>query len=175
MKKIGQLNIRTDIELLASFTGIAEQMGQTPSTLAVNVIKDFVQIYHYKIQRGDISLSKPILKKIFETIDPKRIDEIAEFTSNFIITEIRQQEGKLTYEIILEHFIKWNKGRIQFNRIHQDDSDMIVAKHGLCRTWSEMQCKTYAKCFELVGETIRGMGFDSEDSYYIEVVRHSNS
>ena len=63
MKKIGQLNIRTDIELLASFTGIAEQMGQTPSTLAVNVIKDFVQIYHYKIQRGDISLSKPIIKR----------------------------------------------------------------------------------------------------------------
>ena len=175
VKKTAQVNGQLDSDVYAILLDISKEQNIKPSTLVGKIVTDFVQYHHYKIQRGDISLSKPILKKIFETIDPKRIDEIAEYTANFIMSEIRQQEGKLTYEVILEHFIKWNKGRIQFNRIHQDDSDMIVSKHGLCRTWSEVQCKTYAKCFELVGETIREIGFDSEDSYYIEVIRHSNS
>jgi len=175
MVKTAQFNLRMDVDIISGLTDIAETTGISTNALAARALTDYVQIYHYKIQRGDITLSKPIIKKIFEKIDPSEIEDIAEYSANFIVSEIRVQEGKPTYEILLDHFMKWNKGRLQFNRIPQDESDLIVAKHSIGRNWSELQCKIYAKCFELIGETIKDTGYDFEDSYYIEVVRHSNS
>ena len=173
MKKTAQVNGQLDLDVYAILLEIAEGQNIKPSTLVGKIITDFVQIYHYKIQRGDITLSKPIIKKIFETIDPKKKQEIIDFTSDFIISEIRVQEGNPTYEIFLKHAMKWNKGKFRFNRIRQEGSDLIVSKHSLCKTWSEIQCKIYAKCFEMVGETVLEMDYDSEDSYSIEVARHS--
>jgi len=173
MKKNAQVNGQLDWDTYAVLLEIAEGQNIKPSTLVGKIITDFVQIYHYKIQRGDITLSKPIIKKIFDTIDPKKKQEIIDFTSDFIISEIRVQEGKPTYEIFLKHAMKWNKGRFQFNRIRQGESDLIVSKHSLCKMWSEIQCKIYAKCFEMVGETVLGMDYDSDDYYSIEIARHS--
>jgi len=48
---------------------------------------------------------------------------------------------------------------------------MFVSKHNICRIWSEIQCKTYAKAFELVGETVLEMDFESDESFSLEVVR----
>lgn len=172
MRKMAQVNGQIELDVYAGLTEIAEGMNIKPSTLVGKIVTDYVQIYAYKIQRGDITLSKPIIKKIFEMIDPSKIDEIAEYTANFIISEIKSQEGKITYEILLEHFTKWNKGRFQFNRIHQDGIDIIISKHMVCKNWSETQCKIYLKCFELIGETVLETDFDSDDSYSMEIARH---
>lgn len=173
MAKSVQFNLRIDPDILNGLADIAGNMGVSPNALATKALTDYVQIYAYKIQRGDVTLSKPIIKKIFEAIDPERFDEISEYTANFIVSEIMLQEGKITYEKMLEHFMKWNKGRFQFNRIRQDGTDLIISKHMICRNWSEIQCKMYSRCFELIGETVVKKEFDSDDSYSIQVARHS--
>ena len=173
MKKTAQVNAQLELDVFAILSEIADEQNIKPSTLVGKIITDFVQIYHYKIQRGDITISKPIMKKIFESIDPKRKQEIIDFTSDFIVSEIKVQEGKITYEKLLEHLVKWNKGRFQFNRIHQEGSDLIISKHSMGKMWSEIQCKIYAKCFETVGETVLDVDYESNDSYSIEVAKHS--
>ena len=37
--------------------------------------------------------------------------------------------------------------------------------------WSEIQCKTYANTFEMVGETVLEKDFDSDDSYSLEIAK----
>ena len=173
MRKTAQVNAQLELDVFAILTEIAEEQNIKPSTLVGKIITDFVQIYHYKIQRGDITISKPIMKKIFESIDPKKKQEIIDVTSDFMISEIKVQEGKITYEKLIEHIIKWNKGRFQFNRIQQKDSDLIISKHSMGKIWSEIQCKMYAKCFVAIGETVLDIDYDSNDSYSIEIARHS--
>ncbi len=147
-------------------------MNLTTGTLDTKIITDYVEFFYYKIQRGDVTLSQPILKSIFEGIDSKMIDDIAKKISKYILSEIKAQEGNVTYEILIEHFIKWNKGNhLLFNRIKQNGLDMFVSKHSICRNWSEIQCKTYANTFESVGETILEKLFDSDDSYSLEIAK----
>ena len=112
-------------------------------------------------------------EKMFESIDPKKKQEIIDFTSDFMVSEIKVQERKIICEKLLERIIKWNKGRFQFNKIQQEDSDLIISKHSMGKMWSEIQCKTYAKCFETTGETVLDIDYESNDSYSIEVAKHS--
>jgi len=105
-------------------------------------------------------------------LDSDKIDEIAKKTADYILSEIKTQEGNVTYEILIEHFMKWNKGnRLLFNRIKQKGSDMFVSKHSVCKNWSEIQCKTYANVFEIVGETVLEKDYDSDDSYSLEIAK----
>ena len=167
-----QFNLRIKTDIMAILQQIADDMNLTAGTLGTKIITDYVEFFYYKIQRGDITLSQPILKTIFEGLDSKKIDEIAKKTSKYILSEIKAQEGNVTYEILIEHFMKWNKGNhLLFNRIKQKGSDMFVSKHSICRNWSEIQCKTYANTFEMVSETVLEKSFDSDDSYSLEIAK----
>ena len=167
-----QFNLRIKSDIMAILQNIADDMNLSAGTLGTKIITDYVEFFYYKIQRRDVTISQPILKAIFEALDSKMIDEIAKKTANYIISEIKAQEGNVTYEILIEHFLKWNKGNhLLFNRIRQKGSDMFVSKHSICRNWSEIQCKTYANTFEMVGETVLEKSFDSDDSYSLEIAR----
>ena len=167
-----QFNLRIKTDIMAILQQIADDMNLTTGTLGTKIITDYVEFFYYKIQRGDVTLSQPILKSIFEGIDSKMIDGIAKKTSEYILSEIKTQEGNVTYEILIEHFMKWNKGNhLLFNRIKQKGSDMFVSKHSICRNWSEIQCKTYANVFESVGQTVLSRDYDSDDSYSLEVAK----
>ena len=167
-----QFNLRIKSDIMAILQNIADDLNLTAGTLGTKIITDYVEFFYYKIQRGDITLSQPILKAVFEALDSKMIDEIAKKTANYVISEIRAQEGNVTYEILIEHFLKWNKGNhLLFNRIRQKGSDMFVSKHSICRNWSEIQCKMYADVFEMVDQTVLEKSFDSDDSYSLEIAR----
>ena len=95
-----------------------------------------------------------------------------------IIKEIRLQEGTVTYPVLVERILKWNNlNRLSLNRIkqnninnHNDDccSDVFVSKHSLGFNWSELECKTYTKAFEMVGQSVISNEYD-EDTFCIEV------
>ena len=48
---------------------------------------------------------------------------------------------------------------------------MFVSKHSICRNWSEIQCKTYANVFDMVGQTVLSEDYDSDDSYSLEIAK----
>ena len=167
-----QFNLRIKPDALTVLQHIAQEMNLTPSSLGAKIITDYLEFYYYKIQRGDVTLSQPILKAMFEAIDPSRIDHISQITANYIVSEIRSQEGKITYDVLVNHFLGWNRGNhLIFNKIKQKDSDLFVSKHAICKNWSEIQCKTYSNAFEMVGQTVLEKDFDSDDSYSLEIAR----
>ena len=169
-----QFNLRIKNDILTVLKQIAKEMSLTPSSFGAKIITDYIEFYNYKIQRGDVTLSQPILKAIFEALDTDKITQISKDTASHIISEIKAQEGDITYDVLTEHFLKWNKGNhLVFNRIQRKDSDMFVSKHSICRNWSEVQCKTYANVFEMAGYTVLSKDHDSDDSYSLEVARPS--
>ena len=167
-----QFNLRIKPDSLAILQQIAKEMNLTPSSLGAKIITDYLEFYYYKIQRGDITLSQPILKAMFEAINPKKINQISRVTANHILSEIKSQEGRITYDVLVEHFLEWNRGNhLTFNKISQKDSDLFISKHSICRNWSEIQCKTYANAFEMAGQIVLEQDFRSDDSYSLEVAR----
>ena len=119
-------------------------MNLTPSSLGAKIITDYVKFFYYKIQRGDVTMSQPILKAMFEVIDPRRLIKF-HVSLQTIYYEIKYLERKTTYDVLVEYFLEWNKGdHLAFSKIQQKNSDLFVSNHSIGSNLSEVQCKTYA-------------------------------
>ena len=149
-----------------------EENHNSAATHAAQIIKQYVEFYYYKIHRGDITFSQPIIRKFIDSADKSNFGKIANFTASFILNEIKAQEGPVTYEVLVDHILKWNKGNhLVMNRFEQDNgSDIFISKHSLGRNWSEIECKTYAKMFESIGKTVINLEYDKEEMFSFEVI-----
>jgi len=168
-----QINIRLDQETFTLLNDIAKEENHgSPATHASQIIRQYVEFYYYKIHRGDITFSQPIIRKFVESIGENEFEEISKYAANFIINEIKSQEGPVSYEILVEHILKWNKGNhLVMNRFEQDGgSDIFVSRHNLGANWSEIECKTYSKIFEMIGKTVINQEYDKEDMFSFEVI-----
>ena len=177
-KKIHQLNIRLDHENFILLNQISKDTKQSPSTVGSQIVSQWIEFYYYKIRRGDVIFSKQVLRKIISILDKSKIDRISKSMAKHIINEIKLQEGTVTYPVLVEHILKWNNlNHLSINRIkqsnnnnHNDDScsDVFVSKHSLGCNWSELECKTYTKAFEIVGQSVISNEYD-KDMFCIKV------
>ena len=175
-KNTHQLNIRLNHENFVLLNQISNDVKQSPSSVGSQIISQWMEFYHYKIHRGDVIFSKQVLKKIIEILDKSDIDKISEFMAKHIIKEIRLQEVDVTYSILSDRILKWNKGNsLQLNRFkqnidHNDDClDVFISKHNLGCNWSELECKTYTKTFEMIGQNVISSEYE-EDMFCIKVI-----
>jgi hypothetical protein len=175
-KKTHQLNIRLDHENFTLLNQISKDAKQSPSTVGSQIISQWMEFYYYKIHRGDVIFSKQVLKKIIGILDKSDIDKISEFMAKHMIKEMRLQEVDVTYAVLSDRILKWNKGNsLQLNRIKQNNSrndgclDVFISKHNLGCNWSELECKTYTKAFEMIGQTVISSEYE-EDMFCIKVV-----
>lgn len=134
-KNTHQLNIRLNHENFALLNQISKDAKQSPSTVGSQIISQWIEFYYYKIHRGDVIFSRQVLKKIISNLDKSEIDKISEFMAKHIIKEIRLQEVDVTYPILSDRILKWNKGNsLQLNRFkqnigHNDDClDVFISK-----------------------------------------------
>ena len=172
MVKSHQLNLRLATDVHAVLNKISEETDIAPTTLAAQILTEYVQFYYYKIHRGDVTISQHVLKQYLKTINPSKIDEMATNVANYILSEMRIQEGKLDYDIVSQRILKWNKGNhLILNKFSNKDSDVFIAKHELGKNWSEIQCSVYTKAFKNIGETVLDSEFD-ECSFSIELAKH---
>ena len=179
-KKTHQLNIRLNQENFILLNKISKDTKQGPSTIGSQIISQWIEFYGYKIHKGDVIFPKQILKKIIGILDKSKINQVSEFMARHIIKEIKLQEGDVTYSVLSDHILKWNKvNRLQLNRLRQnnndngDCSDVFISKHNLGCNWSELECKTYTKAFELIGENVISSEYD-EDMFCIKVINRNN-
>jgi hypothetical protein len=179
-KKIRQLNIRLNQKNFAILEQISREINQSPSTVGSQIISQWVEFYYYKIHRGDVVLSRQILRKIIGILDKSKIEEVSKFMARHIINEIRLQEGEVTYPILTEHILKWNKGNgLQLNKIRHNDNqddeclDVFISKHNLGCNWSELECKTYTNAFGMVKQNVMHSEYD-EEMFCIKVINRDD-
>ena len=182
-KRMHQLNIRLDHENFTLLSQISKDTKQSPSTVGAQIVSQWIEFYYYKIHRGDVIFSKQVLRNILSILDKSKIDRISKSMAKHIIKEIKLQEGTVTYPILVERILKWNNlNHLSINRIkqgnnnhHNDDccSDVFVSKHSLGCNWSELESKTYANTFEMVGQLVISNDYD-EDMFCIKVANKSN-
>ena len=175
-----QLNVRLNHKNFVMLEQISKDISQSPSTVGSQIISQWVEFYYYKIHRGDIIFSRQIIRKIISILDRSKIDEVSKFMARHIINEIRLQEGEATYSILAEHMLKWNKGNgLQLNRIKQDGNhsdeylDVFISKHNLGCNWSELECKTYTKAFEMIRQNVVSSEYD-EEMFCIKIINRNN-
>ena len=161
---------------------ISKDRNQSPSTVGSQIISQWIEFYYYKIHRGDVIFSRQILKKIISILDKSKIDEVSEFMAKHIINEIKLQEGDVPYSVLIEHILKWNKGNgLQLNKIRQNNKnhndecmDVFISKHSLGCNWSELECKTYTKAFEMVKQNVISSEYDKE-MFCIKVINRDQT
>ena len=175
--KMYQLNIRLDEKIFGMLNKISYESSQNPSALGSCIVRQWIEFYYCKMRRGDVILSQPILRKILGTIDKSRLDEVSEFTANYMIKEIKMQEGDVDYPILVDHILKWNRVNHlhmsmieKTNHHHTNESDIFTSRHNLGGNWSEMECQTYKKTFEMIGKTILSSEYD-DDTFSFEVIK----
>ena len=178
-KKIHQLNIRLNHKNFVALEQISNDINQSPSTVGSQIISQWIEFYYYKIHRGDVIFSRQILRKIISILDKSKIDKVSRFMAKHIINEIRLQEGEVTYSVLAEHILKWNKGNgLHLNKIRHDNKhndeclDVFISKHNLGCNWSELECKTYTKTFEMVKQNVISSEYD-EDMFCIKVINRN--
>ena len=179
-KKIHQLNVRLSHKNFVILEQISKDINQSPSTVGSQIISQWIEFYYYKIHRGDVVLSRQILRKIIGILDKSKIDEVSKFMAKHIINEIRLQEGEVTYPVLTEHILKWNKGNgLQLNKIRHNDNhndeclDVFISKHNLGCNWSELECKTYTNTFEMVKQNVVSSEYD-EEMFCIKVINRDD-
>ena len=175
--KMHQLNIRLDEKNFEILNKISHESSQSPSTFGSHIVKQWIEFYYCKMRRGDVIFSQSILRKLLDALDKSHIDEISEFMANYIIKEIKMQEGNVDYSVLVDHILKWNKANHlhmsiieKTNHHNTNESDIFTSRHNLGGNWSEMECKTYKRVFEMIGRTILSSEYD-DDTFSFEVIK----
>ena len=174
--KMYQLNIRLNEKSFEMLNKISDESNQSPSTLGSHIVKQWIEFYYCKMRRGDVIFSQSILRKLLDALDKSHIDEVSEFMANHIIKEIKMQEGNADYPVLVDHILKWNKvnhlhmSMIEKTNHNVNESNIFTSRHNLGKNWSEMECKTYKRVFEMIGKTILSSEYD-EDTFSFEVIK----
>ncbi len=167
------IGIRLNKDDHAEYLRIVKEGRTNPSAMTAKIVHDWLRFHRTKQYRGDITLSVEILKKRHDAIKISEIDKIVKHNSRVIISEMEFQVDNLDFAEISRRILEWNRenGMAMIMRDRKDNT-VFMQKHSLGIIWSEIQCKMYCKMFEIIGETIRSMRYDS-NSLSFEVIRQN--
>jgi hypothetical protein len=155
---------------------ICTENSTNASALTATIVSDYLHSTKSKQERGDITLAAEILKNILQYVDTKKCQTIAKANASYIIEEMQMQDEDLGFDELSKRIMQWNnkENKILLRKIERNESVKFLQQHHMNRTWSEIQCRTYVKMFELIGETIvpKSAKYDGT-SFSFEVIRHS--
>ena len=173
MKKKNQLNLNLPSDLDMIFTQIAKERKISPARLGHQIITQYIEFYHTKILRGDITISTEVLKNVLELVDKSKLNEIAKLISNEMYNKIKFQEGEVNYAILVERMKKWNAGNsLQFNEIERDTYWVFSVMHKLGTNWSDIESRSYEKLFNKIGMRVLETEFD-DTTFTIKVEKNN--
>ena len=157
---------------------IKDQMGLSFSALISHIADDWLHSRRSKQQRGDITFAAEIIKNFLKHIDEKNIRKIANANAKYIIDEMRFQADMLDFEELTKRIMEWNnkENGIEMIKKPRKGSVMFVQRHHLGINWSMHQCLTYARMFEMIGETPvpDTVKYDSS-KFSFEIIRNDKS
>ena len=167
------IGVRLNKDDHVEYLRIVKEVGTNPSAMTAKIVHDWLRFHRTKQYRGDITLSVEILKKRHDAIKKGDIDKIVKHNSRVIISEMEFQVDNLDFAEISRRILEWNRenGMAMIMRDRKDNT-VFMQKHSLGVIWSEIQCKMYCKMFEIIGETIRSMRYDSS-SLSFEIIRQN--
>ena len=167
------IGVRLNKEDHDEYLKIVKEYGTNPSAMTAKIVHDWLRFQRIKQYRGDITLSGEILKKRHDAIKKNEIDKIVEHNAKVIISEMEFQVDNLDFPEVSRRILEWNRENgIAMIMRDRKDNTVFMQKHSLGGVWSEIQCKMYCKMFEIIGETIRSMKYNS-NSFNFEVIRQN--
>ncbi len=170
MKKHYQFTL--DEEEAEIFDKLVEDGGEiTASQMTREIMKRYLRFRRTKTQRGDITISKTLLRSRHNGIKKTEISRIAEEDATYVIEQMKIQEKKLTPEEVLKRITEWNKESKMELEVQTPGNRIIVSNmHSLGERWSEIQCKMYCKMFEIIRCTTVSKEY-TDNTFSFEVIK----
>jgi len=166
-----QINPRIGVSIFEKLEIESQRKGLTITSLAGNILEDYVNKRTLKEERGDITIGKQILRYLIQNNNSKQdeMESDIEKAANEILAEWRLQTSNLTFNEFDKRVHEWhNLNKLRIRSFHDDEHVLYVVKHDLGYHWSEFQCKMYCKILEKLGKMIVSSSFD-DLSFTIEV------
>lgn len=152
---------------------IVKEMGTNPSAMTAKIVHDWMRFQRTKQYRGDITLSGEILKKRHDAIKKTEVGKIVKHNAKVIVSEMEFQVDNLDFTEMSRRILDWNRENgIAMIMRDRKDNTVFMQKHSLGIVWSEIQCKMYCAMFEIIGEIVRSIKYDS-NSFSFEVIRQN--
>ena len=152
---------------------IVKEIGTNPSAMTAKIVHDWIHFQRTKQYRGDITLSGEILRKRHEAIKKPEIGKIVKHNAKVIVSEMKFQVDNLDFTEMSRRILDWNRENgIAMIMRDRKDNTVFMQKHSLGIIWSEIQCKMYCNMFEIIGEIVRSMKYDS-NSFSFEIIRQN--
>ena len=146
---------------------IVKEMGTNPSAMTAKIVHDWIHFQRTKQYRGDITLSGEILRKRHDAIKKTEIGKIVKHNAKVIVSEMEFQVDNLDFTEMSRRILDWNRENgIAMIMRDRKDNTVFMQKHSLGMVWSEIQCKMYCTMFEIVGEIVRSMKYDSNSFFF---------
>lgn len=154
------------------FDRILKEEERTASEMTRIIVKRYIRFRRTKTQRGDITISKALLRSRHDGIKKSETVKIAEKDASYIISEMKKQEKKLVFDEIIKRITEWNiESKLRFEVETVENNTLISQFHELGERWSEIQCRMYCKMFVLIGCTIISKDW-TETTFSFEVTRN---
>ena len=152
---------------------IVKEIGTNPSAMTAKIVHDWIHFQRTKQYRGDITLSGEILRKRHDAIKKPEIGKIVKHNAKVIVSEMKFQVDNLDFTEMSRRILDWNRENgIAMIMRDRKDNTVFMQKHSLGIIWSEIQCKMYCTMFEIIGEIVRSMKYDS-NSFSFEIIRQN--
>ena len=140
-KKTSTITFRLDDLTINKLRDLSKVKEVSTNTLVNQALRKFIDWDVYVPRSGFVSMTKPVLKKIFEKLDDKFVVEIA---SKIGKSEIEDIVLFMRGKIDLESFLSWYEtmmlnSSVQTSHMIDGNIHSIVLKHDLGRKWALYQ------------------------------------
>ena len=166
-----QINPRVSPKIYKRIEDEAKRKDTSVNMIASHKLEDYYSKRIFK-EKNNLSMLKNILKMMFDSNTPEKMEEYTDLASQFVLSEWKLQVKNPNLDEFHKRVTEWHQlNHIDVSMFEEDRQHRkYVVRHELGLRWSEFQCKLYSKMLQKIKQTVICTDFD-DLSFTIEIAK----
>ena len=136
-KRTTTMTFRLDSNILQKLYDKAEQDDISVNTLVNHILKRYAEWDMFENKAGMVSLSKPVIKDLFQRLSKEEVIEIGtKIAKNAVYDMALFMKGKIDPDSFVSWFLSRMKNCSEISSNDEDGTTSYVMKHDLGENWS---------------------------------------
>src|ERR671914_2897965 len=138
-KKTKTITFRIDSNVMNKIYSNAEQEGISLNTLINQILKRYVEWDMYVGKAGMVSVSKPVVKKLFEELSEEEVINMSkDIAKNAVYNTalFMRSRDKLDVDSFVSWFLSRMKTCSEITENKEDNTNTYIIKHDMGENWS---------------------------------------
>ena len=147
---------------------MAKNKGTTVSALCAQFLHKYLNFYAYAEHRREISLPRPMINLLYDSIDKAKMPEIIDMSVRVARNDMKVRFDEITYDTITHAVEVWfDHNQITFTTSENGPAKRYACRHGIGKNWSEIMAKTIMTLLKETGCIERSMEI-TDDLFVLE-------